>query len=432
MAAAGSRGDVQPCVALGLGLKGAGHKVTLASWEPYRRMAEGRGLTFYPLAGPTPEALMAALVGAGRNPLKYARRFRPLLRPHVEGGLRDCLAACEDADAVIYTPLGFAGFMAAEHLGLPSVGSMVEPLFVRSDAYPSAVLGRPVGLPALGGLYNRLSHPAVEVLYWRIIEPLVSDAREKMGLPPMPALRSPVAEIHRRRRPLLLGWSRHVLPPGPRAEDRMPTTGYWFLDHEPAWEPPEKLGEFLEDGEPPIALGLGSMTGVEAAETDRIVSETAEALRRTGLRGVLLSGNADVDGPLPENVMRVPGEVPYDWLFPRVAAVVHHGGAGTVAAALRAGVPSVVVPVLPDQAFWAHRVSSLGAAPPPIPQRNLTAQRLSRAILGAVTDPQTRRRCEALGTRIAAENGVERAVEAFERMAGHTPDRGPYDVSTGR
>jgi sterol 3beta-glucosyltransferase len=110
-------------VALGLGLKRAGHEVTLASWEPYRRMVEGRGLAFRPVAGPAPGELMAALVEAGRNPLKYARRFRPLLRPHVEGGLRDCLAACADADAVLYTPLGFAGFMAAEHLGLPSVGA---------------------------------------------------------------------------------------------------------------------------------------------------------------------------------------------------------------------------------------------------------------------------------------------------------------------
>jgi UDP:flavonoid glycosyltransferase YjiC (YdhE family) len=181
------------------------------------------------------------------------------------------------------------------------------------------------------------------------------------------------------------------------------------------------LRRFVEEGAPPVALGLGSMTGVEAAETGRIVSETAKALRQTGLRGVLLSENADIDNALPDNVVRVPGEVPYDWLFPRLAAAVHHGGAGTVATALRAGVPSVVVPVLPDQAFWAHRLYSLGAAPPPIPQKKLTAQGLSRAILRAATDPQMRLRCEALGTRIAAENGVVRAVEAFERHAGHTP-----------
>ena len=184
--AAGSRGDVQPCVALGLGLKRAGHEVTFASWEPYRHLAESRGLTFYPIVGPDPDRLVEALVASGRNPLGYARRFRPLLRPHVGRGLRDCLAACEGADAVIYTPLGFAGFMAAEYLGLPSVGSVVTPLFIRDSGFPSAVLGRPLSLP--GDFYNRVSHPAAEQLYWRIVEPLVADARREAGLAPMPEI----------------------------------------------------------------------------------------------------------------------------------------------------------------------------------------------------------------------------------------------------
>ena len=413
--AAGTRGDVQPCVALALGLKRAGHDVTLASWEPYREMAENRGLPFHPVAGPRPPDLMSALVGAGRNPVKYARRFRPLLRPHAEQGLKDCLTACAGADAVIYTPLGFGGFMAAEHLGVLSVGSVVEPLFVRSRAYPSAVLGRPLNLPALGGLYDRLSHPVVEQLYWRVVQPLVAEARENLGLPPMPVLGSPIAKIHRERRPILLGWSRHVLPENPEHEDRMPTTGYWFLDHEKDYEPPEKLQRFLEAGDPPVALGLGSMTGIETARTGRIVSGTAEALRQTGLRGVLLSKDGRIDGSLPDNVIRVPGEVPYDWLFQRVAAAVHHGGAGTVAAALRAGIPSVVVPVVPDQAFWAWRTTALGAGPPPIPNATLTAENLAGAILKAVTDPTTRQRRATLSTLISAEDGVAQAVKAFER-----------------
>jgi sterol 3beta-glucosyltransferase len=425
LTAAGSRGDVQPCVALGLGLKEAGHDVTLASWEPYRRMAESRGLAFWPVAGPAPEELMKTLVGAGRNPLKYARTFRPLLRPHVERGLRDCLAACEGADAVVYTPLGFAGFMVAEHLGIPSVGSVVEPLFVRGGAYPSAVLGRPVAAPVAGGLYNRLSHLAVEQLYWRIVQPLVADARRRMGLLPMPVLRSPLGRIHRQRRPILLGWSRHVLPADGQTGDRMPTTGYWFLDHERDWGPPEKLREFLEAGAPPVALGLGSMSGVESARTGRIVSLTAEALGRAGLRGVLLSDHGGIDDAgLPESIIRVSGEVPYDWLFPRVAAAVHHGGAGTVAAALRGGLPSVVVPVLPDQAFWASRVASLGAGPPPIPHKELSAEKLSAAVEEATTNPGIRRRCEILGSKIAAEDGVARAVEEFGRYADKMPRRG--------
>ncbi len=418
---AGSRGDVQPCVALGLGLKEAGHEVTVASWAPFRGLVEGRGLTFHPVAGPDPERLVGALLEAGLNPLRYARTFRPLLRPHAERGFHDCLAACRDADAVVYTPLGFVGHMAAEQLGIPAVGSVVEPLLIRSRRFPSAILGRPiggealVGAPVVGALYNYLSHLAVEQLYWRTVQPLVGDVRERAGLPPISKLFGPLGRMHRGRQPLLLGWSEHVLPGDPRHEAWMPTTGYWFLDHDRDWRPPEELGRFLASGEPPVSLGLGSMSGITSAQTTRIVALTAEALKRAGRRGVLLSHDAGIeDARLPDGVMKVAGEVPYDWLFPQVAVSVHHGGAGTVAAALRAGVPSVVIPVLPDQAFWGWRVAALGAGPAPIPPTKLTAERLSSAILQAAKDPEMRRRCRLLAEKIAAEDGIGKAVEAFE------------------
>ena len=411
--AAGSRGDVQPCIALGLGLKAAGHEVTVAGWEPYRSLAESRGLTFRPVAGPDPDRLVEALVAAGRNPFGYARRFRPLLRPHVGQGLRDCLAACEGADAVVYTPLGFAGFMAAEHLGLPSVGSVVMPLFVRDSGFPSAILGKPP--PFHSSLYNRLSHPAAEQLYWRIVEPLIRQARREAGLPAISRLRGPLGEIHQQKRPFLLAWSPHVLPTDGRREAWMRTTGYWFLDHAEDWRPPEKLRRFLGAGEPPVTLGLGSMGHTRASEAGRITSLTAEALRRAGLRGILVSDHDGADADLPDNVLRISGGVPYDWLFPRVSVAVHHGGAGTTAEALRASTPSVIIPVVPDQEFWGWRVHTLGAGPAPIPHKKLTAETLSSAILQAAADPGIRQRCQALGQKIAAENGVTQAVKAFER-----------------
>jgi len=419
VAAAGSRGDVQPSVALGLGLKRAGHEVVFASWEPYRRMAESRGLAFWPVAGPDPDRLVEALVAAGHNPLGYARRFRPLLRPHVGRGLRDCLAACEGADAVVYTPLGFAGFMAAEHLGLPAVGSVVTPLFIRDSGFPSAVLGKP--LPFSGSLYNRLSHPATEQLYWRIVEPLVAEARREAGLVPMPRLMGPLGKIHRQRRPFLLGWSPNVLPTDGRREGWMHATGYWFLGHEQGWSPPEKLQRFLQAGKPPVALGLGSMDHTRASEAGRIVSLTAEALGRAGLRGVLISDQGGTDAGLPANVIRISGGVPYDWLFPRVSVTVHHGGAGTTAEALRAGTPSVVIPVVPDQEFWGWRVHALGAGPAPIPHKKLTPEKLSAAIEEVTTNLGMRQRCEILASRISAEDGVAQAVEAFERHVGKGP-----------
>ena len=420
----GSRGDVQPCVALGLGLKEAGHEVSVASWAPFRGLVESRGLGFHPVAGPDPERLMEALVEAGRNPLKYARKFRPLLRPHFERGFRDCLAACRGADAVVYTPLGFIGYVAAERLDIVAVGSVVEPLLIRSGSYPSAMLGHPVGgaalveAPVVGPLYNHLSHLAVEQIYWRTVQPLVADLRERAGLPPMSPLSGPLGKMYRERQPTLLGWSEHVLPRSPRQESWMPTTGYWFLDHDRDWQPPEFLGRFLDSGEPPVSLGLGSMSGIESAQTGRISTLTAEALKRTGKRGVLLSNHGKTDAAkLADGIIGVAGEVPYDWIFPRVAVAVHHGGAGTVAAALRAGVPSVVVPMLPDQAFWGWRVAALGAGPAPISPKRLNAERLSAAILQAATDPEMSRRCRLLSDKISAEDGVGRAVEVFELHA---------------
>ncbi|MDQ4127066.1 MAG: glycosyltransferase, partial [Actinomycetota bacterium] len=412
---------VQPCVALGLGLKKAGHEVTVASWAPFQDLVEGRGLEFHPVAGPHPDRLMEALLEAGRNPLRYARKFRPLLRPHAEKGFRDCLAACRGADAVIYTPLGFAGYMAAELLGIFALGSVVEPLLIRSGSYPSAILGRPVGgaalveAPVVGALYNHLSHLAVEQIYWRTVQPLVGGLRKRAGLPPMSSLFGPLGSMRRERQPMLLGWSEHVLPRSTRQEAWMPTTGYWFLDHPRDWQPPEELKLFLDAGEPPVSLGLGSMSGIESARTESIFALTAQALKRAGRRGVLLSNQNRIDAAeMPDGVIGVGGEVPYDWLFPRVAVAVHHGGAGTVAAALRAGVPSVVIPVLPDQAFWAWRVAALGAGPAPIPPKRLSPERLSAAIRQAATDPEMRRNCRLLSDKITAEDGIGKAVEAFE------------------
>ena len=421
---AGSRGDVQPCVALGLGLREAGHEVTVASWAPFRGLVEGRGLAFHPVAGPEPNRLVHHLVGAGRNPLRYAQTFRALLRPHVEQGFRDCLAACRDADIIVYTPLGFAGYMAAEQLRVPTIGSVVTPMFVRSRRFPSAMLGSPPGgsalvdAPVVGGLYNHFSHLMVEQVYWRTVEPLVRELRREAGLPPMPRLGGPIRGLHERHEPFLLGWSKHVLPEDPTQTDRLHTTGYWFLDHHKDWRPPEELRRFLESGEPPISLGMGSTSGIESVHTERILALAVRALEHTGKRGILLSNHRGFRNETSqEDILRVAGHVPYDWLLPRVGVAIHHGGAGTTAEALRAGVPSVVIPAVPDQSFWAWRVAALGAGPAPIPPQRLTTERLSAAILQAATDPEMRHRCRLLAKKISAEDGVGKAAEAFELHA---------------
>jgi sterol 3beta-glucosyltransferase len=218
--------------------------------------------------------------------------------------------------------------------------------------------------------------------------------------------------LPRAREPVLNGWSRHILPRPPDWAAWLEVTGYWFLDRPKDWQPPSGLADFIEAGPRPVSVGFGSMVGGGAEElTDTVV----RALRRAGRRGVLVSGfggfsNAD----LPDDLFKVE-EVPYDWLFPRVAAAVHHGGAGTTALSLRAGTPTVVMPFFTDQSFWGARVAGLGAGPRPIPRAKLSTKRLAAAILQATTDARVGERARILGEKIRAEDGVARAVEAFHR-----------------
>ncbi len=410
---AGSRGDVQPYVALGLGLKEAGHEVRLATYAPFEGFVRGHGLGYRPVTG-DPGGAVAELLEAGLNPVKGARTFRRFLGQILERNLTEYWEACRDADAVVYSPVGFLGHHVAEKMGIPSVGAAVQPLFSRTGSFPSSLLGRPPGRllegGPLGGLYNYLTYPAAEQLFWQAMRPVVGKARAELGLAPLPFL-GPFADLGRRRLPTLYGWSPSVLPRPPEWRDWLCTTGYWFLDR-PGWQPPDGLIDFLDSGPPPVSVGFGSMNNVDPEE---ITTRVLEALRRSGQRGILLTGWGGISSAdLPDEVFKT-DEVPHDWLFGRVRVAVHHGGAGTTAASLRAGLPTVVVPFFPDQAFWGWRVAKLGAGPEPVPRKKLTSERLAAATLHASSDAGIRERAQLLGMKIRAEDGVGQAIEAFHR-----------------
>jgi sterol 3beta-glucosyltransferase len=181
------------------------------------------------------------------------------------------------------------------------------------------------------------------------------------------------------------------------------TTGYWFLDR-PGWRPPDELVDFL-GVRPPVSVGFGSMNNMDPEE---ITTRVLEALRRSDQMGILLTGWGGIgSADLPDEVFKTEG-VPYDWLFDRVRAAVHHGGAGTTAASLRAGLPTVVVPFFLDQVFLGRRVTKLGAGPEPVPRKELTSDRIAAAIRRAATDPDMEKRVRLLGEKIRAENGVAR------------------------
>jgi UDP:flavonoid glycosyltransferase YjiC (YdhE family) len=193
-------------------------------------------------------------------------------------------------------------------------------------------------------------------------------------------------------------------------------TGYWWPARPTEWEPPADLLDFLDAGPAPVFVGFGSMTGSPATSaTDRLTEVVAAAVARAGVRAVVQQGWAGL-APLGDDILLV-GEMPHDWLFPRVAAVVHHAGAGTTGAGLRAGVPAVAVPVLLDQPFWAARLHGLGVAPPPLPQHDLTADALADAIRSCLDEPGYRRRAAELGSRVRAEDGTAAVLRVVDQLA---------------
>jgi len=218
--------------------------------------------------------------------------------------------------------------------------------------------------------------------------------------------------LHGQPVPRLYSYSPLVIPKPADWDAHAHVTGYRFLDHSPDWQPPAALLDFLAAGPPPVYVGFGSLMPAHAERTTALV---LEALRRSGQRGLLAQGwGALQQSDLPDDVLMLQA-APHDWLFPRMRAVVHHGGAGTTAAGLRAGVPSIVVPFGADQPFWGGRVHHLGVGPRPIAYKNLTVQRLAEAIHIATSDQALRQRAAALGEQLRSEDGVAQAIKIVEQ-----------------
>ncbi|MFN2222206.1 MAG: glycosyltransferase, partial [Candidatus Promineifilaceae bacterium] len=243
---------------------------------------------------------------------------------------------------------------------------------------------------------------------------MVNEMRqEQMGLEKFPKGTGLYKTAAGRPIPVMHGFSAQVIPRPADWPDYASIPGYWFLDRKEDWQPSAKLGEFLAAGEAPVYVGFGSMAGKDPARLTEIV---IEALLQANVRGILASGWGGLEtADLPPSILPIE-RAPHDWLFPQVSAVVHHGGAGTTAAGLRAGRPTVVCPFMGDQPFWGSRVHALGAGPQPIPQKKLTANGLAAAIKTAVNDDQMRETADTLGKKIRAENGVDTAVALIEQI----------------
>jgi UDP:flavonoid glycosyltransferase YjiC (YdhE family) len=400
----GTRGDVQPYVALARGLAARGHAVQLAAPEQFAGFVHEHGIACAPLPGEflalldAPEG-KAALAGGGSGfgpGFRLLKHVRPLMRRLMD--LEWDAARAFRPDLVVHHPKSLAAPHIAEALGCRSMLASPLPGFTPTSAFASPL----VPFASLGPL-NRASHRlATEGARWLFGRQMRDWRVAVLGLPRRRAGADPALGT-------LYAYSRHVLSvPDDWGRDVL-VSGYWFLD-EAAWQPPPGLAAFLEAGLPPVYIGFGSMPGIEPRRLTEIV---VAALARTGKRGLLATGGgALASGDLPPDVLAI-GGAPHDRLLPRVAAVVHHGGAGTTGAALRAGRPSVICPFFGDQPFWARRVAALGAGPPALDRRTLTAEGLAAALV-ATDGPEMRRRAAGLGAAIRQEDGVGAAVTFIE------------------
>lgn len=423
----GSRGDVQPCVALAAALRDAGHAVTLAAPAAFADLATAHGLDLWGLpvdpAGMLTADLGRVWIESGRDLRAFLRGLRDLADPLGEQVADAILVACGDADVIVYATLAFPAWHVAQAVGVPAVQVSFAPL-CPTAAFPPVLFPDPFAgvdpwrctpLGAVARGYHRAAHRLFAQALWLPLRRRINAWRAtRLRLPPA-GLRSPALDVDRRGEPLLQAFSPTILPPPRDWGPHVVTAGAWFLDAPDGWTAPPDLAAFLDAGPPPVVVGMGSMTTRDPAALTALL---VEALRRAGRRGVLVAGWAGLgrDGDLGDDVLAI-DDAPHDRLLPRAAAVVHHGGSGTTAAGLRAGVPTVVVPHFGDQPLWGDRVRALGAGPPPIPRGDLTAARLASALRAATGDPGIRAAAVAAGRAIRAEPGVARAVEVITATA---------------
>lgn len=402
----GSRGDVEPFVALGIGLLQAGHRVCLAAPEPFAALAQAHGLECVGLPG-DPGRLVRELVDrAGRNWPRMIAAMSRFVLPLAVRVAEQARAACEGADVIVHTfLLTTAGHEAAIALGVPDFSAQFFPVFAPTAAFP----GLPFPDLKLGGGYRRLTHELVTQTFWQGGRLLYGWVRRKNPhLPPLTEW--PFDARLARRTPILYAFSPSVVPPPADWPDDVHVTGYWFLGGQGEWQPPAELVRFLESGPAPVVVGLGS---TRSRNPDSFRKKVLAALQETRQRAVVV-GAGWRPQELPQGIFPL-AEAPYPWLFRRAAAVIHHGGAGTTGAGLRAGVPNIVIPFTSDQPFWGRQVHRLGAGPRPIPAQRLTARKLAEAMRTAAGDEAMRAQAGGLGERIAAEDGVARAVDLVRR-----------------
>jgi len=399
----GSRGDVEPYVALGAGLVAAGHDVRIATHRGFAEAVDAAGLGFVAVPGDPREIIAsvegAAWQGSGTHPLRIAAGLRRIAAPLADAFLDAAVEAVIGADLVLFSALAVAGHHAAEAAGIRSVGAWLQPL-TATRQHPHLLLGR-LPLPSATHLAG---HRVVEQATWRLVARQDGRWRKALGLRPL-GPGGPYHLVADGTVPVLYGMSPTLVPPPADWPPTVEVTGVWSRPGPPL---DQAVEAFARAGSPPVVIGFGSRLG---DDPDRAASVVAEALDRTGMRAVVLGGWGGIAPTVADERVLTVDSAPHDTLFPLASAIVHHGGAGTTHAAAASGVPVAVVPTFADQFFWADRVVATGSG--------VRLDALTADSLGVALERLTRRPwpgAARTAARLGAEDGVATAVEAVGRL----------------
>lgn len=402
----GTQGDVRPCVALGQGLHRAGYPVRIATSGNFAEMVRQAGLEFYPLTADFQAMLETdrTIAEKGLNLGAMIRIFRERYAIWAANWVQEGLAASADAGLLIGVSNSILLAKAlSEALAIPFAIARLQPCTL-SKILPPIMLHK--SQRKIPGAMSLGAHYMMFKLLWSVMRPAVNDiVRPQLGLPLYPWYGPYFRDLHRAK--VINGFSQHVLPRPADWPQSSQVTGYWFFDQR-QWHPSDALREFLATGAKPVYIGFGSMVSSNAKAFTQTV---LDAVKKSGLRAVLATGWGGLDGddgPQDEQIFFL-RHAPHDQLFPLMSAAVHHGGAGTTAAAVRAGIPSVIVPFFGDQPFWASCLNRHGVAPPAVERKSLTADALASA-LTASQQPAMIQRAAELGRAVRAEDGVGEAV----------------------
>ncbi len=413
IAAIGSTGDIQPYLALGRGLLAAGHDVRFLTARVWQQKVEQAGVPYSDSGAAFDaqdlERISRRLVSEPRPFQQLEQIFRDLIPGHVKG-LPVMKAKTAELDVLVAHAVDFGAIAAARATGVPLVLSHLFPAFIPArDFHP--------GGGSLGRVGNALIWRLARAMCRRHTDAILGELFRAAGLPESKDL---LLSLNDWASGVLVAISPQIQPRDSSWPATLQITGYWFLE-EPSWSPPPELVSFLEAGPPPVVVSFGSMVPIDSATASRAV---LDAVAEVGCRAVVQAGWGQLGRAGGASLNVFPAEyVPHGWLLPRAAALVHHGGAGTTAAAFRAGIPQVVVWHAGDQLAWAQRAEKLGVAVKPLSHRKLTARSLSQRLRSLLGDAQLKPRAQELATRIRAEDGVGKAVALIEQVGAEARSR---------